>query len=376
MNPFYSRKIYCPVCETNTEAETLIGEVFNKYYPACREKDQYVPQWKWYDESWNHVNPYLYAIIFCPVCHYSNFQEEFSYKKKSDIPKYYSYLRQKISDIPDIIKDFINEVYDIYTKDIPIRDHTTAVLGMICSIFWETLLTGQNKHRFPYSNAGRLYLRLSWLYKEHDASGKRKIGSLDDVEKVVFNMVKHLKNFCSEGRKVPLLINELPEHKKDQINILVDTLNYAVSELSNKTSEILDFCTSSETVNDPQTLLLEKSFVLWDWIPKNEKEALLKAAQNFEISCTHDEHLNDNASWKLLELIAYLYEKADMTEKRNNCLREIVKSCHQKRAKLNSQLHKKISYAEKCDLELTLKKLNGYIEEISYSYKEKMKSDQ
>ena len=121
-------------------------------------------------------------------------------------------------------------------------------------------------------------------------------------------------------------------------------------------------------------MLLEKGFTLFDWIPKNENEALLKAAQNFEIACTHDEHLNDNASWKLLELVAYLYEKCEMVDKQTACLREIIKSCHQKRAVINGKLQKKISYAEKCDLELTLKKLNGYIEEISYSYKEKSQS--
>ena len=377
MNPFYSRKIYCPVCESKTETETLVGEIFNKYYPVQREKDQYVPQWKWYDESWSHVNPYLYAIIFCPNCHYSNFQEEFSYKKNSAIPKHYTYLRKKRTEFPDIIKEFLKQVYDLYSQNIAVRDHKTAILGFMCSLFWETLLLTQNKHRFPFSNTGRLYLRLSWLYHELNINGTNDgSGSLSEVEQIVLNMIKHLKDFAAEGRKIPFLINSLTNHKKEQIGIVVDTLNYAVNELSEKTSEILGFFNESNTpCADPQTILLEKGFTLWDWAPKNEKEALLKSARNFEIACTHDEHLNDNASWKLLELVAYLYEKSELTDKRNACLREIIKSCHQKRALINGKLQKKISYAEKCDLELSLKKLNSYIEEISYSYKEKNQSN-
>ena len=167
VNPFQSKQITCPVCTEISEVSVLISEVFGKYYAVTQDKDQYVSQWKWTDEQWQHINPYLYAIVMCPKCFYSNFIDVFTSKQKSSFNRHMQHLKTKIDGISGIEKDLIAKIGNIFVTNQTNHTHESAILGMILTLYYHKLLMDSEKIENSLSVLGRLYLRLSWLYREH-----------------------------------------------------------------------------------------------------------------------------------------------------------------------------------------------------------------
>ncbi len=370
LNPFQSKQITCPVCTQISEVSAIISEVFGKYFPVSQEKDQYVSEWKWTDEQWQHINPYLYAIVMCPKCFYSNFVDIFTEKQKMSFKRHMRYLKEKLDSISGMEKDLITKIGAVFVANQTNHTHETAILGMILTLYYQSLLLEREEVENSSALLGRLYLRLSWLYREHFGTEDKDETSQNGVAPIVSNMLDTLRNFHNLNKQVENQIDSMNSENSDQVYSIVLFLEEATRRLAEKTEEILTHLDAArEEAGSENASLIRKCYTIWNWIPKNEAEAVTKAAECFVHAASEDYNLSDKGTYKILELAAYLYAKVGNKEGCDKCLLQIINSCHKKRMQLMKKLQQKLSIAQKSDVEMEVKRLNTYIEDITYQYK-------
>ncbi|MDX9702264.1 MAG: DUF2225 domain-containing protein [Candidatus Auribacterota bacterium] len=370
INPFQSKQITCPVCLEISEISVLISEVFGKYFPVTHEKDQYVSQWKWTDEQWQHINPYLYSIVMCPKCYYSNFIDSFTDKQKSTTKRQMRYLKEKLNEISGFEKDLIRKIAEVFLASQTDHSHETAVMGMILTIFYQRMIMERKDFAISYTLPGRLYLRLSWLYREQFANGQKDENNQCAVTPIVSDMLDTLRNFHSLNKQIETQIKTMNEESSEQVYTIVLFLEEATKRLAEKTEEILSHIDSARgQAGDERSAIIKKSYTLWNWLPKNEAQAVAMAADCFVQAANNDYEISEKGACKILELAAYLYAKIGNKEGSNNCLRQIINLCYNQRMNLMKKLQKNTSIAQKSDIELEVKRLNTYIEDITYQYK-------
>lgn len=370
-NPFQSRQITCPVCDSIADVPVLISEVFGKYFAVKQEKDQYVSEWKWTDEQWQHINPYLYAIILCPHCYYANFIDIFISKMKSSVKRQMRYLKEQIANISGFEKNLIDKIGALFLKDNTNRTHEIAILGMILTLFYQNILHEHKEFEISYGIMARLLLRLSWLYREKsELSGGDSSEQNNGVAPIVANMLDSLRNFHYLNKQVEAQLDTMDEEKSDEVHTIVLFLEEATRRISEKTEEILIHLESTKNQVDKEyNALLNKAVSLWSWIPRNEKQAVERAAEFFIKSATDDYNLSEKGTHQTLELASYLYLKIGDKDKSDHCLKQIINLCHKQRMHLMKKLQTKLSLAQKSEIELEVKRLNTYIEDLTFQFK-------
>ncbi len=379
MNPFFSKKIKCPICGNISEVMALVSESYGEYYPSTREKDQYVPQWRWKHPELEHINPYFYSLITCPVCFYTNFPDIFGKMPKILSLRELEFIRHKIEEsaVPD--KKLVNEIGNIVFSSSTNRDYTTGLLSYILGIYFHNFLNERETSSGGYALLARLYLRISWLYREH--SGAQVMIDADDeesqIEQTVTEMVKILNEYIILGRKLGSFYDGNFSPNIFQIKTVLEYLEKGANQLTIKTQEILNYSDDNIQANDSSTYeaIIKKSLRNWKFIPADEENAIRIAAGYFEKSWINDNSLSEKATWKVLEMVAYLYDKIGESAKRDACLRQIINSCHKFRMRIMNKLQTNISLSTKAELELDLKSINTYIQEITYQYKEENKKE-
>jgi|GEM_PF-1978505 len=379
MNPFFSKKIKCPICGQINEVVVLISESYGEYYPSTREKDQYVPKWRWRHTEWEHINPYFYSLITCPACYYTNFPDIFSKLPKTLSHRELEYVKHKLAEVSDLETKIINDAGKMLCTADSNRDYTCAILSYILAIYFHNFLNERETSSGGYSLLARLYLRLSWLYREHNCNtGLTKTPDKEsELEKTVLKMIRALNDYSVLGKKIAELSKTSFSPNIFHINTLVECLEKDVCQLSIKTQEILKYLDNGSCQDKNQTAenIITKCINTWDFIPPDENTAIKMAAFYFEKSWINDNSLTEKATWKILEMVAYLYDKTGDFSKRDACLRQIINSCHKYRMRLMGKLQTNISLSARAEVELDLKSLNSYIQEITFQYKEENQKD-
>ena len=190
------------------------------------------------------------------------------------------------------------------------------------------------------------------------------------VTPIVSDMLATLRNFHHLNKQIENQIESMNSENSDQVYSIVLFLEEATKRLAEKTEEILAHVDAAKgEAGSEQASLIKKCYTIWNWVPKTEAEAVSKAAECFVHAASEDYNLSDKGTYQMLELCAYLYTKIGDKEGADKCLLQIINSCHKKRMQLMKKLQQKLSIAQKSDVEMEVKRLNTYIEDITYQYK-------
>jgi len=369
MNVFYQKKVFCPICKRTSGVVNLISEVNGEYYPVSRDKDQYVSEWKWKNAEWQHINPMLYSITVCPVCHYADFNQSFGKSSKSMSPHQISHIKDRVSRLTGYETRLIAQISQNYNYDIHSRNHAVASLGIILAIFYQHSLLEQDRVLPNYGLLARLYLRLSWLYREemtHDNSSE------DGVERIISQMMEELRIFNDLNVKINEHLDNIDSDSMQKIRELVAFLDSGSTQLSKRTEEILIHLDSLKKQTESEDkIILGNCCAIWKWVPRSEESAIVQAAEYYQKYCTESQSLSDHVVCQILEMVAYLFEKTGNNADRDKAMREIINLCHKQRVHYMKEMRTNITPATKTHMEKEVKKLNSYIEEISYQYKQK-----
>ncbi len=371
MNVFYPKKIYCPICKETSDSISFISETSGEYYAVSREKDQYVSEWKWKNSDWQHINPMLYSITICPVCNYADFSQSFVKQNSSLSSNQVRFIKDRVSKLTGYESRLIAQIAKSYNNDIHSRTHTIASLGLILAIFYQHSLLTQERVSANYGLLARLYLRLSWLYREQQDMVEDK-SCEDGVDRIISKMMEELRVFSALNMKINDFLDSSESEDMQKIKGLVAFLDSGSTQLSKRTEEILShFNTIKKQSESEDKIILGNCCTIWQWVPRSESAAMNQAAEYYQKYCTESQTLSDHVVCQVLELVAYLFEKAGNNAERDKALREIINSCHKQRVHYMKTMQEDITPSTKAQLEKKVKQLNTYIEEISYQYKQK-----
>lgn len=373
MKIFHQKSIYCPVCTQTSELHLLVSEVFGVYYPARRERDQYVSQWQWREPGYEDINPYHYALISCPICHYTDFIENFATHPKDLSSRQTQYIRNNLLALPPHEKSHIKQIGAILHNTLTTRNNETATLSYLLALSFQNLLVCAEQISESPNLLARLNLRLSWLFREtanrpEDIEPDKQITSEYKIEYYVYEMIQHIHDFNILSRKIEEQCDN--DYGDEHLKPILNILSKNADNIEKKTEALLKVLQEQKARYEHGTRqLLEKSYALWPWLPKTEQQAAERAIYYFEQVCATDNSLSNKAAWQIMELMAYLYDRFDEVEKRNRCLSELLTSCHKQRALIMHKLKGDLSIAQRDNMETHLNKLNAYIQEITFQYK-------
>ncbi len=371
MNVFYQKKISCPICKSTSDTTSFISETSGEYYAVSREKDQYVPGWKWKNSDWQHINPMLYSITICPICYYADLNQSFAKQNKSLSPTQVRFIKERVSRLTGYESRLIAQIAKSYNHDINSRNHAIASLGLILAIFYQHTLLTQERVTPNYGLLARFYLRLSWLYREQQ-DVMQDDSNENGVDRIISQMMEELRLFSELNTKINEHLDDTKSANMEKIKELVAFLDTGSVLLSKRTEEILThFNTLKQQTESEDKIILGNCCTIWKWVPRSEASAMSQAAEYYQKYCTESQTLSDHVVCQVLEIVAYLFEKAGNNDERDKALREIINSCHKQRVHCMKTMKTDITPATKIQMEKKVKKLNSYIEEISYQYKQK-----
>jgi len=158
--PFYLKKVECPVCHNLTEHFIFKSKIC---IPHKIDSDNYVVEYQWIDKTYKECRPSFYAIWACTTCGYADFPEYF--EKYLESPSYeFTKLRDIIlketADREGVLFKLLSQV----KLDVPELEFETAMNMHQLALYCHDYLFENNE---DYEKLGRLYLRTSWLFREH-----------------------------------------------------------------------------------------------------------------------------------------------------------------------------------------------------------------
>ncbi len=375
MKAFHTKKLKCPICTKEAEYTLLTSEVFGLYYPASRDRDQYVSQWNWRDPQWSHINPYHYAIILCPICHYSDFEENFGDSPKELSIRQIKFLRKIMTALPATHVTLIKDIAWLIDNAGSSRTPEIATLSYILALAFQQYLLEDKSCHHNYNLLGRMFLRLAWMYRQQEEAGTHANSALQENQPatpstVCYSMLDSLAHYSSLSNELLKYYDNIPVDNAEEVQSMIHILDKNIAQVIKKTQALAQAINKgTESGHSNIHIIFNNIYSVWTWMPRTENDAINSAISHFEEMAQKDSTITDNALWKLLELLAFLYDKTGNIEKRNNRLSHIISASHRKRMLLSKKLQLNISTAERAELELDLKKINNYIQEITFQYK-------
>lgn len=383
--PFREKNMHCPSCGKSSSVVYLPGETSRIYVPEHHEPDKHVTSWKWKNPLWADINPYHYSLLFCSNCYYADFPEDFKHD--------HSNPRNKITYIKPMMlndKDKDNSVINFLGKDIDFHNMTVvmAVKTFLLAIYIQELIQDLKKdeeyHQTrDWNKLARLYLRLAWIYREMgsdsgDDSESKKFAAVDTSLEELRTAVSTLKNklnTCKElvtgtfkDANAPILEKIFTAETQTMENLekLSLTLNSTVVKIK---TDLGETPTENKDEQELKDLMINLS-ALWPEAVFSEEKAMRRAIYFYSMTADNDPYLSPQAAFNTAEFTATLWS---MIGKENDALlvlQELVRRASNERTKITRKLNTKKSMVDKMQIEDEMKKMNAYIQEISYKYKE------
>ena len=153
---FIEKKINCPACK----AEFQLRFPNPKLYAAAnRDGDRRVGSYTWAQGIQTDVVPHYYAVMQCPHCHYADLKEYLEEPNSNPKNKYVIEARNQLEmKRVLLLKKIIRTVPEVnLSLEGAIALHLAAIFNA---------LLPEKKEYIDHNKLGRLFLRLSWLYRE------------------------------------------------------------------------------------------------------------------------------------------------------------------------------------------------------------------
>ncbi len=301
-NPFFKRKLECPVCKNINEFDVVRQ---GAYTESGRDTDFMPTGREWMNPAYQKYNPLAFFIASCKRCYYSR-EFNASYKEWQSDTNFKSYkLPLQAKKHLDAVNADDSFLARLGRKiDLKIFPFETAVTKLILAIYDEKLMD------HPTSlDIARYFLRIAWLYREKG----HKSDTRDPAEMLLSTIqieINKLKNDIGEfAEHLPSLQSSIardfeqvikPDEKNDitaKLNSAVENVQRVWMDLNGDIEQLqLVFDQVKKEINLARTEITGKTGKIrlvdfreflysikekWPEVPVNETEALALALEYY-----------------------------------------------------------------------------------------------
>jgi hypothetical protein len=353
---FTEKNVVCPVCK----AEFQLRYPNPKLYAASnRDGDRRISSYTWAQGIQTDVVPHYYAVAQCPQCYYADLRECLEDPGFNPKNKYLLEARNRL-DIKGVL--LLKKI----TRSVPggNLDLEGAMALHLAAIF-NALLPGKKEH-IDQNKLGRLFLRLSWLYREQAGdstpgeNGEKRSDSptLDRIRHSVEELNNNLLSFANDLHSIRSLTREragelgVPaEGEQNPYFSMVGAITAKVSELQTLVEMLQQSVTSDQagTLTTPGPGMdnaaagwrshLAELALKWPEIPRTEEMCLRRAVAAFDYSIKYEntEHSIEQ-SLSLVNLVVKLLLKLGDLEGALDYISQIFKSGFRDKQELQRRL--------------------------------------
>ena len=388
--PFYLKNATCPCCRKPQKVFFLPDITSRLYYPKEKEEDQHVLLWEWKNPAFSHYNPYYYDILICPECSVCDLREEFLNPDVNPSNRVNS-LRQPFLKEKSVCESLVSL---LASRIVPEHmEFKMAVYLHLLAIYIQYLLPGPGIQDNPAMNRdwkkiGRLYLRLSWLFREESGKSPRSkavqgfltesAAGTDELVRIISSgklVMDRIFDSIAKQKQLDTEQNNLNEEYYRKYHACHEYLHNNTGNMmrvvkSLKEILLTQFSDQGGTVlkNDLTALANEiLSFsVHWPEIPNDEDSSIKKSMEYYCLAVENDSFMSDMEGLQLLEFCMKVLKTAGRKEE----LEEMVKLFSRRTSNVRTLLMKKKS-ANPSDgsIDLELRKINTLMTDVSFLYK-------
>lgn len=401
-SPFVFKTMACPVCHAKTGHRFFRRRIFTI---EETEPDQHVIRYKWTNDSVQRVNPLYYALYFCPNCFYTDVAEEFSKPFESEPGMATVTMFKKTASDNTLLQLLGRHIdYEDIDFEVTLRLHFLAVL--IHSL-------AEPEMQDPYKLA-RLYLRIAWLYREHEHglpeglepdAPPREVSAENDAGcapqlLTAAEKLKEIQKRCREQwealeqlarQRIEELAHSAPGEWHNPYPLCIEPLMSAWGQLDEGLHELRDLAFRDasgllrgarqeavlvETPDEeeerrqrrahflPHATFMERLASLWTEVPRNEQDALALALEQFRRALTSDLRLeNPQSRLKVSSLVVELQMRANDFDGALDVTRQLHRLAMTSRQKLQARLREDdVSDSEIRRIENLMHKASGILE--------------
>lgn len=301
-NIFIGKDVVCPACKIKVRMRYPSPKL---YAAAGRDDDQRVTAYSWAGGIQTDIMPHHYAVFQCPNCLLADLREKFENPEHD----------AKVRALYDSLQNAPFEKRMILRKlrrFVPQGDlNAQGALALHLAAIYTALLPGE-KETIDHLRLGRLYLRLSWLYKEQKGQEKETAaetavsadtGSTAGKLLLVTDQFQQvMRQVCEENlENIQTLVNaraaemKLPPEKNPYAKVTASLrektgqmqqslLRLQQAALRDKEGK-LTRDTATDTANEMDIeQFLPSLLPQWPDLPRDENDTLKRAVEAFDYS--------------------------------------------------------------------------------------------
>jgi uncharacterized protein (DUF2225 family) len=162
-NIFIEKNVICPACKAGISMKYPNPKL---YAAAGRDEDQRVTSYSWAGGIETDVLPHHHAVFQCPNCLLADMKESFETHGRGakEIALY-----EAVRNSPFEKRMMLRKLRRFVPQEINLQGALALHLAAIY-----TMMLPDEKEKIDHLKLGRLYLRLSWLYKEQQGRGEKQ----------------------------------------------------------------------------------------------------------------------------------------------------------------------------------------------------------
>jgi len=353
---FIEKKVICPVCKAKFQIKYPNPKL---YAASSRDEDRRICAYTWAQDIQTDVVPHYYAVVQCPQCHYADLKEYLEDPGFNPKNKYLYEARNRLEMRRVLLLKKITRTVPNGNLDLE------GALALHLAAIFNALLPKKKEH-IDHNKLGRLYLRLSWLYREQmgdsssPACGEKSNDSptLNRIQHSVEELNKNLLSFADDLHSIRSLIKDragelgLPAEgeqnpyfpmvgaiaaKMSELQTLVEMLQQSV--ISDQAGSLTASGPGEDNAAAEWRNHLADLALKWPDIPQTERICLKRAVEAFDYSIKYENtEYSIEQSLSLVNLVVKLLLKLGDLEGALDYISQIFKSGFRDKQELQRRL--------------------------------------
>jgi hypothetical protein len=357
-NIFIEKNLHCPACKSNILLKYPNPKL---YAAAARDEDQRITAYSWSGGIQTDVLPHYYAVFQCPDCLLADLRENF---ETAGHGLKESKLYDSLPQAPFEKRMVLRKLHRFVPKE---EIDAQGALALHLAAIFTTLLPGEEE-LIDHLKLGRIYLRLSWLYREENeqkglthAAGETDTDTASTPGKlllIIEQFQQIIQQVFSENLES---IQQLTEIRANELKIPLDQTPYAklLALTREKMGQMQQTAAMFQQVaaQDKKGMLIESALTAsgeannleqvlpsllpqWPQLPRTEKEAVRLAVDAFDYSSRfEDTDQTIQQSMGLVNLIIKLLLKINDLERALDYVLQIFKTGYRDKQELQMKLN-------------------------------------
>lgn len=304
-NIFIGKDIVCPACKSKVRLRYPSPKM---YAAAGRDDDQRVTAYSWAGGIQTDVVPHHYAVFQCPNCLVADLKEKFENPEHSAKERI---MYEALQSAPFEKRMLLRKL----RRFVPEGDlDAQGAMALHLAAIYAAFIPGE-KERIDHLRLGRLYLRLSWLYKEQKGPEEEETAAdtAADTDSTVGKLLLVVDQFQQVMRQlfaenlgnIQTLIDarsaemKLSPEKSPYTKLMASVrektghMEQAVLQLRqaavrDKEGKLTQEAASSSIGDMNLEDFLPSLLPQWPDLPRNEKDALMRAVEALDHSARYE----------------------------------------------------------------------------------------